>query len=42
MVRREPLSEEGKRLVLHAMQNLVGALAEVMGVQEDGGGVGRP
>jgi hypothetical protein len=26
-----PFGEEGKRLLLHGMQNLVGALAEVMG-----------
>jgi hypothetical protein len=32
MVRRETLGEDGKRLVLLGMQNLVGALAEVMGV----------
>jgi hypothetical protein len=37
MVRRETLGEDGKRLLLHGMQNLVSALAEVMGVREDGG-----
>jgi hypothetical protein len=31
MVRREALGEDGKRRLLHGMQNLVGALAEMMG-----------
>ena len=31
MVRAETLDEDGKRLLLHGMQNLVSALAEVMG-----------
>jgi hypothetical protein len=37
LVRVETLGEDGKRLLLHGMQNLVSALAEVMGVAEDGG-----
>jgi len=36
MVRAGTLDEDGKRLLLHGMQNLVSALAEVMGVGEDG------
>ena len=32
MVRAETLDEDGKRLLLHGMQNLVSALAEVMGI----------
>ena len=32
MVRAETLDEDGKRLLLHGMQNLVSALAEVMGL----------
>jgi len=35
LVRVETLGEDGKRLLLHGMQNLVSALAEVMGVAED-------
>jgi hypothetical protein len=35
-VRTETLQEEGKRLMLHGMQNLVSALAQVMGVTETG------
>ena len=31
MVRAETLDEDGKRLLLHGMQNLVSVLAEVMG-----------
>jgi hypothetical protein len=37
LVRVENLGDDGKRLLLHGMQNLVSALAEVMGVAEDGG-----
>ena len=37
MVRADTLSDESKHLLLHGMQNLVSALAEVMGVAEDGG-----
>jgi hypothetical protein len=37
VVRLETLGEGGKRLLLHGMQNLVSALAEVMGVAEGGG-----
>ena len=36
MVRADTLSDESKRLLLHGMQNLVSALAEVMGVAENG------
>jgi hypothetical protein len=36
LVRAETLGEDGKRLLLHGMRNLVSALAEVMGVAEDG------
>jgi len=36
MVRAETLGDESKQLLLHGMQNLVSALAEVMGVGEDG------
>jgi hypothetical protein len=36
MVRAETLNEETRRLLLHAMQNLVSALGEIMGVSEDG------
>jgi len=36
MVRAEALTEDGKRLLLHGMQNLVSALADVMGLGEDG------
>ena len=32
MVRAETLNDESKRLLLHGMQNLVSALAEVMGI----------
>ena len=35
LVRVETLGEDGKCLLLHGMQNLVSALAEVMGVRED-------
>jgi hypothetical protein len=41
MVRAETLDAETKRLLLHGMQNLVSALAEVMGVAEDGGDESR-
>jgi hypothetical protein len=37
MVRAETLAEDGKRLLLHGMQNLVSALAEAMGVAGIGG-----
>jgi hypothetical protein len=37
LVRVETLGEDGKCLLLHGMQNLVSALAEVMGVAEEGG-----
>jgi hypothetical protein len=36
MVRWETLREDGKRLILHGMQNRVGALADVFGVMLDG------
>jgi len=36
MVRMETLNEETQRLLLHAMQNLVSALGEIIGVSEDG------
>ena len=36
MVRRETLGEDGKRLLLPGMKNLVSALAKVMGAREDG------
>jgi hypothetical protein len=36
MVRAETLSEESKRLLLHGMENLVSALAEVMGIEDEG------
>lgn len=37
MARAEMLNDESKRLLLHGMQNLVSALAEIMGVSvEDG------
>lgn len=36
ITRAETLDGAGKRLVLHGMQNLVGALAEVLGVTLDG------
>jgi hypothetical protein len=36
MFSAETLSEEGKTMVLHGMQNLLSALAEVMGVTESG------
>jgi hypothetical protein len=42
MVRAETLTEESKWLLLHGMQNLVSALAEVMGVAEDGDGGKEP
>ena len=35
MVRAETLDDEGRRLLLHGMQNLVSALAEVSGLAED-------
>jgi hypothetical protein len=37
LVRTETLSDESKRLLLHGMQNLGAALAEVVGASEDGG-----
>ncbi len=37
LVRSETLDEEGQRLLVHGIQNLVSALAEVMGLAEDGG-----
>jgi hypothetical protein len=36
MVRAEALDEETKRLLLHVMQSLVSALAEVIGISGDG------
>jgi hypothetical protein len=36
MVRADDLTEDGKRLLLHGMENLVSALVEVMGLGEDG------
>ncbi|MGB5832688.1 MAG: hypothetical protein WBG92_11950 [Thiohalocapsa sp.] len=36
MVRAEDLTEDGRRLLLHRMENLVSALAEVMGYADDG------
>jgi hypothetical protein len=39
MVRAQTLNDESKRLLLHGMQNLVSALAEVMGVGVDDEGV---
>jgi len=36
MVKGETLGDDGKRLLLHGMENLVSALAEVMGIGEDG------
>lgn len=35
MVRVDSLNNESKRLLLHGMQNLVSALAEVMGIEGD-------
>jgi hypothetical protein len=35
MVGAETLNDESKRLLLHGMQNLVSALAEVMGVDDE-------
>jgi len=35
MVRAETLNDESKRLLLHGMQNLVPALAEVMGIEAE-------
>lgn len=37
MVRAETLDAAGKQVLLHGMQNLASALAEVMGIGEDGG-----
>ena len=37
MVRADALTDETKTLVLHGMQNLVSALAEVLGMTLDGG-----
>jgi hypothetical protein len=37
MVRAETVDAAGKQLRLHGMQNLASALAEVMGIGEDGG-----
>jgi len=37
LVRVETLDDDGKRLLLNGMQNLVSALAEVMEIAEDGG-----
>ena len=36
MIKGEMLDDDGKRLLQHGMQNLVSALAEVMGIGEDG------
>jgi hypothetical protein len=36
MVMADDLTEDGKRLMLHGMRNLVSALAEVMGIGADG------
>jgi hypothetical protein len=36
MVRAETLNEETQPLLLHAMQNLVSALGEIIGISEDG------
>ena len=36
MVQGETLGDDGKRLLLHGMENLVSALAEVMRIGEDG------
>lgn len=41
MVRADTLGDDGKRLLLHGMRNLVSALAEVMGIGEDGEGEAR-
>jgi hypothetical protein len=41
MVRAETLGDDGKHLLLHGMENLVSALAEVMGIGEDGEDVAR-
>jgi hypothetical protein len=37
LIRVQTVREGGRRLLLHGMQNLVLAFAEVMGVAEDGG-----
>jgi hypothetical protein len=41
MVRAETLGDDGKRLLLNGMENLVSALVEVMGIGEDGEDVAR-
>jgi hypothetical protein len=41
MLGADTLSEEGKSLVLHGMQNLLSALAEVMGMSSEGGKAAR-
>jgi hypothetical protein len=34
-------NEQGQRVLVHGLQNLVSALAEVMGLAEDGGDEAR-
>jgi hypothetical protein len=41
IIKAETANEETKRLLLHGMQNLVSALAEVMGIEFDGEGEAR-
>lgn len=41
MVRADSITEDARGLLLHGMQNLVSALAEVMGAAEDGGNEAR-
>jgi hypothetical protein len=41
IVRAETRNDESKRFLFHGMQNLVPALAEVMGFAEDGGDESR-
>jgi hypothetical protein len=36
MVRGDDLTEDGQHLLLHGMENLVSALAEIMGIGENG------
>jgi len=36
MVKGEMQGDDGKRLLLHGMENLISALAEVMRIGEDG------
>ena len=41
MIKGEIPGDDGKRLLVHGIENLVSALVEVMGIDEDGEDVAR-